>query len=108
MSQAPAGELDGQAPAPGAQQDAPQLLHSGTYAVYRTPAGGLHVVYRRTAGWDAEAGEVRQVDGAADEHLPELGPAVVAMFGDIEAGKRPSPAAMLRAVMGRNGAPGAG
>jgi hypothetical protein len=91
MSEAPATEA------------APQLLHSGTYALYKTPAGGMHVVFCRHAAWDDETGTVRQIDGAADEHLPELSPAVVAMFDQIQGGGRPSPAAMLRAIMGRNG-----
>jgi hypothetical protein len=96
MSEAPVTEAAAAAPAP-------QLLHSGTYALYKTPAGGLHIVFRRTAGWDDETGTVRPIEGAEDEHMPELGPGVVAMFDQIQAGGRPSPMAMVKAVMGMNG-----
>lgn len=87
------------APAP----PAPVLLHSGTYAVYRTPAGGLHVTYRRESALDEDTGQWVAVD-ESDEHLPEMPPAIVAVLQKIaETGERPSPATLLKLLMGGDG-----
>lgn len=62
--------------APGAEPagPGPELIHTGTYALWRTPAGGVHVVYQRTAATDPATGQVRQVEDAGDEHLPDIPP----------------------------------
>lgn len=78
---------------------APVLLHAGTYAVYRTPAGGMHVTYRRETALDESTGQHVPVD-ESDEHLPEMPPAIVAIMRKMaETGERPSPAAMLKVLM---------
>lgn len=104
MTQAPAPDEaspNGQlAPAPAGM---PVLLHSGTYAVYRTPDGGMHVTYRRESALDENTGEWVAVD-ESDEHLPEMPPMIVGMLRKMaETGERPSPAAMLKMMMGGGG-----
>lgn len=59
----------------------PRLIHTGTYAVYQTPAGGVHVVWRRTAAADPDRpGEVRRVEGADDEHMPDIPPEAIPLI----------------------------
>jgi len=82
---------------------APVLLHAGTYALYRTAAGGLHVAFRRTMALDPEDDQVKAVTGAPDEHLPDLPPVAVSMLERLQAGERPSPMAMMKALMARGG-----
>lgn len=55
-----------------AEAAGPRLIHQGTYALFETPSGGRHVVFCRHFAADPETGEVRQVDGAEDEHLPDF------------------------------------
>lgn len=78
----------------------PVLVHAGNYAMFRTPAGGLHITFCRTQQTDPQTGEIVPVDGAKDEHLPELPPAIIAMMDQFAAGgERPSPMAMMRALL---------
>lgn len=82
----------------------PQLIHAGTYALYRTPAGGLHVAFCRTSFTDPATGDIVTVALAdqTDEHLPELPPVLLQMMA--AEGGPPSPMAMVKALMGlRNG-----
>jgi hypothetical protein len=73
----------------------PQLVHSGTYALYETPDGGRHLVYRRTASVD-DTGTVREIDGAQDEHLPDIPPAAIPLIENFLAnGLPPAVLAML-------------
>jgi hypothetical protein len=94
----------------------PRLIHTGTYALWRTPAGGVHVVYQRTAAADPETGEVRPVDGE-DEHLPDIPPEALPLVDQFLAHGIPpgilaaaeamaagaSPVALLRQLAARNG-----
>lgn len=75
----------------------PVLLHAGTYALYRTPAGGLHVTFRRTSAPDDD-GQLRLIEDAPDEHLPEMPPALVAMFEAQQEGHQLSRMDMLRGL----------
>lgn len=75
----------------------PQLLHAGTYALYRTPAGGLHVTFQRTSAPD-ETGQLRAIEGAPDEHLPELPPALVALLEAQQGGQAMTKLDMLKAL----------
>jgi hypothetical protein len=78
----------------------PVLVHSGQYALWRTPAGGLHISFRRLAAADEATGEVLVIEGAPDEHLPEIPPIAVAMIEKMmTTGERPSPVAILKAMM---------
>jgi|SRR6202035_1302111 len=104
MTQAPApgqASPNGQlAPAPAG---VPVLLHSGTYAVYRTPNGGMHVTYRRESALDEDTGAWVAVD-ESDEHLPEMPPAIVAVLRQMaETGERPNPATILKMLMSGGG-----
>ena len=92
----------------------PRLIHTGVYAIYETPAGGCHVTWRRSAAWDGETGQVRDVDGAADEHMPDIPPEALPLIDQfIRSGIPPailavlqgkaSPLAMLRQLAGGNG-----
>jgi hypothetical protein len=57
---------------PGAAEAAaPLLLHAGTYALYSTPDGGLHITFTRTVATGPD-GQQRAVEGAPDEHLPDI------------------------------------
>lgn len=85
-------------------QPAPVLVHSGTYALYETPDGGRHLVYRR----DGED---------ADTHLPDIPAAALPLIENFLAHGLPpavlamlsgklSPMAVMKAL--RNGAGDAG
>jgi hypothetical protein len=90
-------------------QARPELIHAGTYALYRTPAGAYHVVYKRTQSTD-EDGQVLDIEGAPDQHLrdlPERWANMIGMILDRDVplppvfaalldGKMPSPMDMLR------------
>lgn len=94
-----------QAPAPDQPAAAaPLLLHAGTYAVYRTPSGGMHVTYRRETALNEETGQLEAVD-ETDEHLPEMPAPVVGMLRKMaRTGERPNPMTMLKMMMdGGNG-----
>jgi hypothetical protein len=110
------------AAAPEAEQTAgPRLIHTGVYAVYEslsTP-GGVHVTWRRSAAWDDETGQVRDVEGAADEHMPDIPPEALPLIGQFIASGIPpailavlqgkaSPLALLRQLAGSNGDGGQG
>lgn len=76
-------------------QAAPKLVHAGTYALYETPDGGRHLSYRRTASVDEE-GQVREVVGAEDQHLPDIPPAALPLISAwLENGFPPAVLAML-------------
>lgn len=64
----PAGEAQA---APEAAPPAPRLLHTGTYALYETPTGGRHLVYRREQAADEE-GRQNTIADPVDEHLPDF------------------------------------
>lgn len=50
----------------------PELIHSGTYALWRTPAGLYHLTYRRTAGTNPASGQIEAIEGAPDVHMRDL------------------------------------
>lgn len=91
------------------QAPAPQLIHAGTYALWLTPSGAYHVVYRRTQTTD-DTGQVMDIDGADEQHLrdlPERWANMIAMILDRDAplppifqalldGKMPSPMDLMR------------
>jgi hypothetical protein len=89
--------------AAGAEVPGPALIHQGTYALYETPAGGRHVVFRRYLAADPDTGEVRDVDGG-DEHLPDFPPEALPLLSRfIEQGIPPQILAVLQgksSVMG--------
>lgn len=75
----------------------PRLIHTGVYAIYETPAGGVHVTWRRSAAHDSETGQVREVEGAADEHMPDIPPEALPLIGQfISTGIPPAILAMLQ------------
>ena len=61
----------------------PQLVHSGTYALWMTPGGYYHLTYRRTAGTDPDTGEITGIDGAPDVHLRDLPPHAADMVTSV-------------------------
>lgn len=72
----------------------PKLVHTGTYALYETPDGGRHLVYRRTASVD-DTGTYREIDGE-DAHLPDIPPAALPLISAwLENGFPPAVLAML-------------
>lgn len=91
------------------QAPAPVLIHAGTYALWLTPEGAYHVVYRRTQTTD-DQGQVQDIDGAPDVHLrdlPERWANMIGMLVDRDAplppifqalldGKMPSPMDLVR------------
>ena len=95
----------------------PVLIHTGTYALWRTPAGGVHVVYQRTAATDPDTGQVREIEGQADEHLPDIPPEALPLVDQFLAHGIPpgilaaaqamangaSPLALLRQLAGGDG-----
>ena len=62
--------------AAGAPDPGPRLIHHGTYALYETPGGGRHVVWRRLASIGPEGGELAEIDDdyLVDEHMPDIPP----------------------------------
>lgn len=81
----------------------PAVLHTGTYALFLTPAGGLHVTFRKAMEQDA-AGVLQPIAQPVDENLPEIPPAVFRLLAEsAESGKRPSPMGLLRALMAAGG-----
>jgi hypothetical protein len=59
--------------APEAPQAGPRLIHSGTYALYQTAAGGRHVVYRRTVTMATDGRIIgTPEEDQVDEHLPDF------------------------------------
>lgn len=78
----------------------PKLLHTGTYALYETPAGGVHVVWRRTAAADPGSGELREVEGAPDEHMPDIPPEALPLVGQFM--QHGIPPAILAILQGRS------
>lgn len=90
-------ETTQQAPA---TRPGPQFRFGGTFAVYLTPAGGLHVTYQRRTQTDDDTGVIEQVAEPYDEHLPEIPPAFVDMLAKAQVdGRPPSPMAILKAMM---------
>jgi hypothetical protein len=92
---------------------APQLVHSGTYALYETPDGGRHLVYRQTVAAD-DAGGLHEVAGE-DAHLPDIPPAALPLIDSFLTNGFPpavlallngklNPATVLKAMRGANGA----
>ena len=74
---------------------APRLVHSGTYALYETPDGGRHLVYRRAQSLH-EDGHMREISDAQDEHLPDIPPAALPLISSfLEHGFPPAVLAML-------------
>jgi hypothetical protein len=86
----------------------PRLIHTGRYAVYEslTVPGGVHVTWRRDAAADDD-GQVREVEDAPDEHMPDIPPEALPLIGQFIASGIPpailavlqgkaSPLAMLR------------
>jgi len=91
------------APAPAPAPAKPQLVHQGSYALYRTPAGGLHCVFRRHSYIDDGTGAYVEIPAGEQEdaHLPELPPQLVRIMDEMErTGKRPNPMEVLRLLMG--------
>ena len=91
------------------QAPAPVLIHRGTYALWLTPTGSYHLVYRRTHSTD-DQGQIAEIDGALDQHLrelPERWANMIGMILDQDAplppifqalldGKMPSPMDLVR------------
>ena len=91
------------------QAPTPVLIHRGTYALWMTPAGGYHLVYRRTHSTDND-GQVCEIDDAPEQHLrdlPERWANMIGMILDRDAplppifqalldGKMPSPMDLVR------------
>jgi hypothetical protein len=78
-----------------AETAAPVLVHEGTYALYETPDGGRHLVYRRLVSVD-EDGQARAIDGAQDQHLPDFPPEALPFISHfLENGVPPQLLAML-------------
>lgn len=87
----------------------PVLLHGGTYQLYQTPSGGLHLSFRREYTLDdngAIAGLEYDPGPEGFEHLPfEIPAALIQAAGEAQAefdrtGKPPSKMAMLKLMMG--------
>lgn len=87
----------------------PVLLHGGTYQLYQTPSGGLHLSFRREYA-PGENGAITGLDydtsPAGFEHLPfEIPAALIQAASQAQAefdrtGKPPSKMAMLKLMMG--------
>ena len=60
--------------AAGAPDPGPRLIHHGVYALYETPGGGRHVVWRRLASADPDTGQVRDIEDAPEDHMPDIPP----------------------------------
>lgn len=74
---------------------APRLVHRGIYSLYETPDGGRHLVYRRLESVD-DAGQAREIDGAHDEHLPDIPPSAIPLIENfLQNGLPPAVLAML-------------
>src|SRR5690348_11193731 len=61
---------------------APRLVHSGTYALYETPDGGRHLVYRPTTQ-TGEDGHLLEATDAEDMHLPDIPPAALPLVNSF-------------------------
>lgn len=79
------------------QAAAPQLIHSGTYALWRTPTGGYHVVYQREQAAD-ENGTILPVGDAPPQHLRELSEQAATMVARLLDRDTPIPP-MMQAVL---------
>jgi hypothetical protein len=91
--------------AAGAPDPGPRLIHHGTYALYETPGGGRHVVYRRLASVNPDTGELAELEDAADEHLPDMPPEALPLLSAyLEHGIPPAILGVLQG--GQNGALG--
>jgi hypothetical protein len=91
--------------AAGAPDPGPRLIHHGTYALYETPGGGRHLVWRRLASINLETGELEDIDGADDEHLPDIPREALPLVSAFtEHGIPPAILAVLQG--GQNGAMG--
>ena len=91
--------------AAGAPGPGPRLIHHGTYALYETPGGGRHVVWRRLASLNPETGEVAGVEDAGDEHMPDIpAEALPLVSAFLEHGIPPAILGVLQG--GQNGAVG--
>lgn len=75
----------------------PQLIHRGTYALYRTPAGAYHCVYQRAEAAD-ETGTIRPVEDAPQIHLRELSERAAVMVASLLDRDTPIPP-MMQAVL---------
>lgn len=106
-----------EAGAPPLPPGEPELLHSGTYALYATPEGGRHLVYRRCQSVNG-AGELADIEGAEDEHLPTVPAEALPLLSQfLEHGipapvmavlqGRHNPIDALRALTGQLGGPDA-
>jgi hypothetical protein len=74
---------------------APKLVHSGTYALYETPDGGRHLVYRPTTG-RTEEGIAVAIEDPEDAHLPDIPPAALPLINSwLENGFPPAVLDML-------------
>lgn len=91
------------------EQVRPVLLHGGSYQLYQTPSGGLHVSFRREYAPDNNGANVvldYPVGPEGWEHLPfEIPGAVIAAAQQAQAefdktGKPPGKMAMLKLMMG--------
>lgn len=69
----------------GSDRGTPELMSAGTYAVYKTPAGGWHVAF------------VPQ-DTGKTEHF-EIPPMAVQLFQAMQRGEMPSPLAMMKKMV---------
>lgn len=87
----------------------PVLLHGGSYQLYQTPSGGLHLSFRREYAPDENGANVALAfpEGAEGwEHLPfEIPGAVIAAATQAQAefdrtGKPPGRMQMLKLMMG--------
>jgi hypothetical protein len=63
----------------GVETQLPRLVHSGTYALYETPGGGRHLVYRQTRAITGD-GTIAEVD-SGDLHLPDFPPEALPLIG---------------------------
>lgn len=97
--------MPGDPPCPGCGwQPDPVLIHGGIYELWRTPGGGLRVRFLRQRGTHPDTGEVTGIEDAEPEWLPEMPGQVVDLLDRMSAtGERPSPAALMRTMLGAMG-----
>jgi hypothetical protein len=96
----PAAELAEQARIAAANPGRPYLVHSGSYALYRTPAGEFHLVYHRTASTDPDTGEVCPVDGAPEVHMRDLPERAAMMISAVMDRESPLPPMLESLIFG--------
>jgi hypothetical protein len=71
-------------------------LHTGSYVLFRTPTGGLHVTFKRTHDWDAELAAWQANVEPPDTHLPDIPAEALPLIESwLENGFPPAVLAML-------------